>query len=53
MKYKKYGNIYVLSSFDKAFEKAESCCADIELLFGVCVEHEYDLIMFIAIRLFM
>ena len=22
------------------------------MLFGVCVEHEYDLIMFIAIRLF-
>ena len=40
MKYKKYGNIYVLSSFDKAFEKAESCCADIELLFGVCVSPE-------------
>ena len=23
-----------------------------QMLFGVCVEHEYDLIMFIAIRLF-
>lgn len=40
MKYKKYGNIYILSDSDKTFEKAESCCADIELLFGVCVSPE-------------